>query len=60
MSGESENIWESVTYEGNVRAQLRRALALTLRERFEAVEEMADLSRRFEEMRKSGKFVSPK
>ena len=60
MTHETEKDWESATFEGNCRAQLRRARALTLRQRFEAVEELADISRRFAEMRQSGKLVAPK
>jgi len=38
--------WELTTHEGNRREQLRRARELTLRERLQAVEEMAELSER--------------
>lgn len=50
--------WSLTTWEGNRRAQLRRALALTLRQRLEAAEGLADVARRFEEMRAKGKFAS--
>lgn len=46
-----ENVWEETTWEGNRRAQLRRALQLTLRERLQAVEDMAQVAQRFQEMR---------
>jgi CRISPR-associated protein Csx17 len=50
--------WSLTTWEGSRRAQLRRALELTLRERLEAVEGLADVVRRFEEMRLKGQFTS--
>ena len=47
----SDDDWQATTWEGNRRAQLRRTLELTLRERLQAVEDMAEMARRFEEMR---------
>lgn len=47
----SDDDWQTTTWEGNRRAQLRRTLELTLRERLQAVEGMAEMARRFEEMR---------
>jgi hypothetical protein len=44
--------WSLCTWEGSRRAQHQSFSALTLREKLEAVEEMADLARRFEEERK--------
>ena len=38
--------WSSVTWEGARRAQLRAALALTVRERLEAMEALGELSDR--------------
>ena len=49
--------WSLTIGEGSRRAQLRRALALTLRERLEAVEGLADVVRRLEEMRARGGHV---
>jgi len=43
--------WSLTTWEGSRRAQLRRALALTIRERLEAMEGLADVARRFQEIR---------
>jgi len=43
--------WELTTHEGNRREQLRRARKLTLRERLQAVEEMAELSERLRRAR---------
>jgi hypothetical protein len=48
--------WSVTTYDGARREQLRRALALTLRERMQSVEDMAEVAERFRQMRESGKF----
>lgn len=57
MSEEKDDIDRRMTTrEGSRRAQLRQALKLTLRERVEAVEGMAEVARRFQEMRAQGKF----
>lgn len=48
-----EELWAETTWEGSRRAQLRRALTLTLRERLQAVEDMAEVAERFREMRES-------
>ena len=59
MSEDKRDIdWSLTTWEGSRRAQLRHALKLTLRERLEAVEGLADVMRRFEEMRAKGEFTS--
>ena len=50
--------WSVTTWEGSRRAQLRRALTLTVRERMEALEGLADVARRFQEMRAQGAFKS--
>lgn len=50
--------WSLTTWEGSRRAQLRRALELTLRQRLEAAAGLADVARRFEEMRAKGEFTS--
>lgn len=53
MSGDKDDIDSSLTtWEGSRRAQLRYALTLTLRQRLV----MADVVRRFQEMRAQGKF----
>lgn len=52
-----DELWAETTWEGNRRAQLRRALEFSLRERLQAVEDMADVARRFEEMRERGEFA---
>ena len=43
--------WSLTTWEGSRRAQLREALKWTLRERLEAAEGLADVVRRFQEIR---------
>jgi len=48
--------WSLTTWEGSRRAQLRHALKLTLRERLEAVEGLADVVRRFPDLRARGAF----
>ncbi len=50
-----DDAWEQTTWEGNRRAQLRLALGFTLRERLQAVEDMAEVAERFRQMRESGK-----
>ncbi len=47
----SDADWQATTWEGNRREQLQRTLKFTLRERLQAVEDMAEVARRFEEMR---------
>ena len=49
-----DDVWEETTWDGNRRAQLRRALDLTLRERLQAVEDMAEVAERFRQMRLRG------
>ena len=49
MSEKRDDIdWSVTTWEGSRRAQLRHALTLTLRERLEAMEGLADVARRFQ------------
>jgi hypothetical protein len=48
--------WSVTTYDGARREQLRRALALTLRERLQAVEDMAEVAERFRQMRETDKY----
>jgi len=42
--------WETATWEGSRRAQLRSALALTVRERMQVLEALTELARRLAEM----------
>jgi hypothetical protein len=44
--------WSLCTWEGARRAQHRAFLALSFREKLEAVEEMSDVARHFEEQRR--------
>jgi hypothetical protein len=50
--------WSLTTWEGSRRAQLRHALTLTLRERLEAAEGLADVVRHFQQVRARGGFKS--
>lgn len=45
-------------WEAHRMAQLRRFRALSLRQKLQAVEGMADVARRFEQMRREGAFQS--
>lgn len=57
MSREADASWETATWEGSRRAQLRAALTLTVRERLQALEELAELARRLAAMpRTQGKM----
>lgn len=51
--------WQTTTWEGNRHAQLRRSLALTVRERLEALEAMTETSEHFRQLRESGAFYYP-
>jgi hypothetical protein len=48
--------WSLTTWEGVRREQLRRAAALTLRERLQSLEDMAEVAERFRQMRETGRF----
>ncbi|HEX7060951.1 MAG TPA: hypothetical protein VF200_03225 [Woeseiaceae bacterium] len=50
--------WSLTTWEGSRRAQMRHWMSLTLRERLKAVDEMDEVARHFEAMRRQGKFKS--
>ena len=50
MNRTAEPGWETATWEGCRRAQLRAALALTVRERLQALEELAELAQRLATM----------
>lgn len=45
--------WSLTTWEGTRREQLRRAAALTLRERMQSLEDMAEVAERFRRMRET-------
>ena len=50
MNRAVEAAWETATWEGSRRAQLRAALALTVRERLQALENLAELAQRLATM----------
>ena len=50
MNRAAEAGWETATWEGSRRAQLRAALALTVRERLQALEDLAELAQRLATM----------
>jgi hypothetical protein len=50
MNRAAEAGWETATWEGSRRAQLRAALALTVRERLQALEDLARLAERLAAM----------
>lgn len=59
MSDADQHVdWSLTTWDGSRRAQLRHALTLTLRQRLEAAEGLADVVRRFEQVRERGGFKS--
>jgi hypothetical protein len=51
--------WTLTTFEGSRREQLRRALKLTVRERLQALEDMAAVAKRFADMRANKGFSRP-
>ena len=51
MNDEPEIDWSLTTWEGSRRAQLCRTLAMTMRERMEAMEGLADVARSVQAMR---------
>ncbi len=50
MNRAVEPKWETATWEGSRRAQLRAALTLTVRERLQALEDLAELAERLAAM----------
>ena len=42
--------WEKTTFDGNRREQLRRASAMTVRQRLEALDQLTELSERMQAM----------
>jgi len=51
--------WESATWDGSRRAQLRHSLQLTLRERIEAIEDMQEVSDALARSRAKGRIAGP-
>jgi hypothetical protein len=50
MNRAVEAAWETATWEGSRRAQVRAALALTVRERLQALQDLAELAERLAAM----------
>jgi hypothetical protein len=50
MKAKADSGWDTATWEGSRRLQLRSALALTVRERMQALEALAELAQRLAEM----------
>lgn len=50
MTEEADARWQSATWEGSRREQLRAALALTVRERLQALEALSELAQRLAKM----------
>lgn len=50
LDRKADATWETGTWEGSRRAQLRAALAMTVRERLQALEDLAELARRLATM----------
>ena len=50
MNDQAEIDWTLTTWEGSRRAQIRQALAMTFRERMEAMEGLADVARRIQKI----------
>ncbi|HEY6720903.1 MAG TPA: ABC transporter substrate-binding protein [Burkholderiales bacterium] len=60
MNRTTDISWETATWEGSRRAQLRATLALTVRERLQALEELGELAQRLETMpRTQGRTPNP-
>lgn len=51
--------WDNGTWEGNRRAQLRRSLKLTVRQRLEALEALNQTNNHMRHLRKTGRLHSP-
>jgi len=60
MNRAAEAGWETATWEGSRRAQLRAALSMTVRERLQALEDLARLAERLAAMpRTQGPTAGP-
>lgn len=60
MKANADTGWETATWEGSRRSQLRSALALTIRERMQALEALAQLAQRLAEMPRTQEPSAPK
>jgi hypothetical protein len=54
-SSDPEDVWETVTWEGSERAQLRHMKGLTLREKFQAIENMTAVAERLSAARQQAR-----
>ena len=59
MNDQAEIDWTLTTWEGSRRAQIRQALAMTFRERMEAMEGLADVARRIQKICAEDGLASP-
>lgn len=50
MSTENQEGWEAATFEGSRRAQLRRSLRLSVRQRLQNIEILVETSRRLADL----------
>lgn len=55
---ENDSAWEAATWEGSRRAQLRRALELTVRQRLEALEALSETSASLADLRSAVRRTS--
>jgi len=58
MNRAVEADWETATWEGSRRAQLRAALSMTVRERLQALEDLAQLAERLAAMPRTQRLSS--
>ena len=56
MKQPDNETWDSCTWEGSRRSQIRYALGMNIQQKMEAAEGMADVCRHFQWMRENGKF----
>lgn len=59
MADERNDDWSTATWEGSRRALLRQSLKLTVRQRLEALDELAEINDRMQTLRAQGKFHYP-
>lgn len=56
MTDERDGDWSLATWEGSRRALLRQSLKLTVRQRLEALDQLAEINDRMQALRAQGKF----
>ncbi|OGT88164.1 MAG: hypothetical protein A2286_02945 [Gammaproteobacteria bacterium RIFOXYA12_FULL_61_12] len=57
MSAEKDNEWLTADWPGVERAAIRRSLNLSVRERLEGAEQLAEVGRRFAQLRIEGRMT---